>query len=121
MIACVSPGKNSADHTINTLRYADRLKDKSALDYDAALKKQEDREKAKFAEPMQDIPKAEPISPKNRAPIPGKRKSEIKEEPKENVEPSLSEAMEGPAEPRVEDDWQYLKKTLNVRDGNAFK
>jgi kinesin family protein 2/24 len=26
MIACVSPGKSSAEHTINTLRYADRLK-----------------------------------------------------------------------------------------------
>ena len=29
MIACVSPGSNSADHTLNTLRYADRLKDKA--------------------------------------------------------------------------------------------
>ena len=27
MIACVSPGSSSADHTINTLRYADRLKE----------------------------------------------------------------------------------------------
>ena len=27
MIACVSPGSTSADHTINTLRYADRLKE----------------------------------------------------------------------------------------------
>ena len=29
MIACISPGSNSADHTLNTLRYADRLKDKT--------------------------------------------------------------------------------------------
>ena len=29
MIACVSPGKTSAEHTINTLRYADRLKGRS--------------------------------------------------------------------------------------------
>lgn len=28
MIACINPGKNSADHTLNTLRYADRLKDR---------------------------------------------------------------------------------------------
>ena len=27
MIACINPGSNSADHTINTLRYAQRLKD----------------------------------------------------------------------------------------------
>ena len=31
MIACVSPGSSSADHSINTLRYADRLKDNSDL------------------------------------------------------------------------------------------
>ncbi|CAD8188991.1 unnamed protein product [Paramecium octaurelia] len=29
MIACISPGSSSADHSLNTLRYADRLKDKS--------------------------------------------------------------------------------------------
>ena len=28
MIACVCPGSTSADHTLNTLRYADRLKSK---------------------------------------------------------------------------------------------
>ena len=28
MIACICPGSTSADHTINTLRYADRLKGK---------------------------------------------------------------------------------------------
>jgi hypothetical protein len=27
MIACISPGSSSADHSINTLRYADRLKE----------------------------------------------------------------------------------------------
>ena len=31
MIACVSPGSSSADHSINTLRYADRLKDNSEM------------------------------------------------------------------------------------------
>jgi kinesin family protein 2/24 len=29
MVACVSPGSSSADHSLNTLRYADRLKDNS--------------------------------------------------------------------------------------------
>ena len=28
MLACVSPNKSSADHTLNTLRYAERLKDR---------------------------------------------------------------------------------------------
>ena len=27
MIACISPGSSSSDHSINTLRYADRLKE----------------------------------------------------------------------------------------------
>ena len=30
MLACVCPGSSSADHTLNTLRYAERLKDRSA-------------------------------------------------------------------------------------------
>lgn len=29
MIACASPGFSSANHTINTLRYSDRLKEKA--------------------------------------------------------------------------------------------
>lgn len=31
MIACVSPGSSSADHSLNTLRYAERLKDQTEL------------------------------------------------------------------------------------------
>ena len=30
MIACVSPGYSSANHSINTLRYSDRLKEKTS-------------------------------------------------------------------------------------------
>ena len=26
MVACINPGSSSSDHTINTLRYAERLK-----------------------------------------------------------------------------------------------
>lgn len=29
MIACISPGSSSADHSLNTLRYAERLKDQT--------------------------------------------------------------------------------------------
>ncbi len=32
MIACVSPGQTSAEHTINTLRYAARLKEQPGAD-----------------------------------------------------------------------------------------
>jgi hypothetical protein len=33
MIACVNPGSNNADHTINTLRYAERLKTEKITAY----------------------------------------------------------------------------------------
>lgn len=38
MIATVSPGATSADHTLNTLRYADRIKEKKSGDKALALK-----------------------------------------------------------------------------------
>jgi len=31
MLACVCPGSTMADHTLNTLRYAERLKERSGL------------------------------------------------------------------------------------------
>ena len=34
MIACISPGSSSADHSINTLRYAARLKENPGEVYD---------------------------------------------------------------------------------------
>jgi kinesin family protein 2/24 len=33
MIACISPGSSSADHTLNTLRYAQRLKSNNSQVY----------------------------------------------------------------------------------------
>lgn len=33
MIACISPGSASADHTLNTLRYAQRLKSNNSQVY----------------------------------------------------------------------------------------
>jgi kinesin family protein 2/24 len=40
MIACVSPGFSSAIHTINTLRYAERLKERAGLSYQKMLDQQ---------------------------------------------------------------------------------
>jgi len=31
MITCINPGHSSSEHTLNSLRYADRLKEKSGL------------------------------------------------------------------------------------------
>lgn len=42
MIACVGPGSSSADHTLNTLRYAQRLKDPVKMeDYNNQIKQME--------------------------------------------------------------------------------
>ena len=30
MLACICPGKSSCDHTLNTLRYAEHLKERSS-------------------------------------------------------------------------------------------
>lgn len=30
MLTCVCPGSSSTDHTLNTLRYAERLKDRNS-------------------------------------------------------------------------------------------
>jgi kinesin family protein 2/24 len=34
MIACINPGSSSTDHTINTMRYAERLKNEINKGYD---------------------------------------------------------------------------------------
>jgi len=31
MLACICPGSSAADHTLNTLRYAERLKERQPL------------------------------------------------------------------------------------------
>eukprot|EP01022_Parablepharisma_sp_SALTPOND_P023779 TRINITY_DN515_c0_g1_i1.p1 TRINITY_DN515_c0_g1~~TRINITY_DN515_c0_g1_i1.p1 ORF type:complete len:654 (-),score=68.82 TRINITY_DN515_c0_g1_i1:250-2211(-) len=56
MIACVSPGKTSADHTINTLRYADRLKEKAGGEYGSGGKAREEvKTIEEREEPMLDV------------------------------------------------------------------
>ncbi len=141
MIACVSPGRNSADHTINTLRYADRLKDKSGAGYDTLLrmqgdKQEEEKEKEedqKEAEPMRDIeqqqvkPRAAPVS-KDKPPAhpAGGEKPRPKAKPHAKEGHDSSSGSEDSREkdvekPKVEDDWQYLKMTIHGRDGKAFE
>ncbi|KAL4462102.1 hypothetical protein ABPG74_000947 [Tetrahymena malaccensis] len=46
MFACISPGSSSSDHTVNTLRYADRLKESNGIKQDV-VKIIEEQSKAK--------------------------------------------------------------------------
>lgn len=59
MIACVCPGSSSSDHTINTLRYSDRLKEKSS-------KKQIDKTKAVYLDKDQNRNFSSKKSPRRR-------------------------------------------------------
>jgi len=89
MIACVCPGSSSADHTINTLRYADRLKGKANKVYDpkdAIYMKKEQPSQPQFEEPEED---------------------EIIEQP---AKPPLSNAMRSP---------QHHEKEDRKRDNSA--
>lgn len=109
MIACISPGKNSTDHTLNTLRYAERLKDKSSLGYTQMAKLQKDLgDSEDGVEPEEEEEEIAVI------PNPVKKKPE-QSKPKVPAQP----AKKGKNE--VKDDWQYLKETIHVRDGGAVK
>lgn len=56
MIACVSPGQSSADHTINTLRYAERLKEKVAYNYEEVARSQQEAAQAMQLEKQKNSP-----------------------------------------------------------------
>ena len=133
MIACVSPGKSSAEHTINTCRYAIRLKEKTAALYDNNTPLEENNEDqipmnldyAQIPQPQSKIPLKKNISSNNDNRIEyhnnqkeNQAEDEYITEPmkdsednKENIdEKSLKSKNELV---KREDDWQYLKKTIN--------
>ena len=53
MIACINPGSTSADHTLNTLRYAIRLKTNSPSEYNnpAAIGYQQHQQQVPVPQP----------------------------------------------------------------------
>ena len=144
MIACVSPGKNSADHTLNTLRYAERLKDKASVGYDEMAKlqqvemKEEDireEEEPAAVEPVSKLP-PRPVLSKESAPPHKEAVAASKDKVKKNgvahkkagggsrsETPTTEDdkAKEIAVVDKVEDDWQYLKQTIHGRGGVAVK
>lgn len=81
MIATVSPAASSADHTINTLRYADRIKEQ-AVGGQAARNAQKDGPvpvppppEAKPTRSPAPIPAAAPLPPKASAAVPSEPKA----------------------------------------------
>uniref|UniRef100_A0A7S3JTH3 Kinesin-like protein n=1 Tax=Aureoumbra lagunensis TaxID=44058 RepID=A0A7S3JTH3_9STRA len=65
MIATVSPAVSATDHTINTLRYADRVKEKPAAgSLNAVLKREESRESPTPETPPPPVPTSASSEPK---------------------------------------------------------
>ena len=97
MIATVSPGASSADHTLNTLRYADRIKEKkvqgsAAAVADGGMAKQT---KAASARPKRNTSKvAQPPS--------------VPKEEQMNLEPMLLDDVNGMEEDHYDDDFDLL-------------
>ena len=92
MIACVGPSVSCTDHTINTLRYADRVKEKPAtqlLNAAAALRERNEEPK--------DVPARPPPPQRKPAQRPPSRKQPPKKAEAKDV-PKRSEAKRGAKE-----------------------
>jgi kinesin family protein 2/24 len=117
MIACVGPGYSSANHTINTLRYSDRLKEKTSM--------------------MANAMKNAPVAKVNNNVI--KQNVNMNKELKEMNDINIhnfdlrdddmldkffddramnEERMQlEPEKQQVNNEWEYLKKTVQAKDG----
>jgi kinesin family protein 2/24 len=67
MITCITPGHSSSDHTINSLRYADRLKEQSAGNQVNQFIPKPDQIK----KPVASVPSSQPL-PANKKPVQNK-------------------------------------------------
>ena len=118
MIATVSPGASSADHTLNTLRYADRIKEKKVGGSAAAAagggaKKTKaaiarPKKKAPTAAPPPSAPKEELAAiarPKKKAPTAAPPPSAPKEE---LMKPMLLDDVNDIEEEHYDDDFDLL-------------
>ena len=111
MIACVSPGYSHADHTLNTIRYAERLKTFTSEDkYEQMVKKSS----GYCPTPVRKSNKK--IDKPARAQW-GRKKKVVEEVKQQQKSPEEVEAEEEELMMRTKkgqnDDWQYLKQTSN--------
>jgi kinesin family member 2/24 len=139
MIACVSPGKTSAEHSINTLRYADRLKDRSAggLQYENVGKdikfdeppelppedNVQEEEEVKLPKPMPKVKKSipKPIKKEVKKIVEPEEIPSAEEETDETAENADQFVEDKDGEKRAQKDWEYLKQTIHENDAKAFK
>ena len=120
MIACVSPGKSSAEHTLNTCRYAIRLKEKTAALYDKNDKNMPYEENNEEMEPM-NIDYVPIPEPQNKIPL-KKNISNNNENKWENINKAndkrvqpdfVPEPMKDSEDNKENIDEKSLKSTIN--------
>eukprot|EP01017_Pseudomicrothorax_dubius_P021371 TRINITY_DN2304_c0_g1_i2.p1 TRINITY_DN2304_c0_g1~~TRINITY_DN2304_c0_g1_i2.p1 ORF type:complete len:770 (-),score=242.21 TRINITY_DN2304_c0_g1_i2:135-2444(-) len=100
MIACVSPGSTSADHTLNTLRYADRLKDRGITEHEVGLDYEEDEdffEERKEGQVQQPPPAPKEAPQRPPAPSVPQKKPEPKPAPREEAKVKENKPAPAPA------------------------
>ena len=113
MITCICPGHSSSDHTLNSLRYADRLKEQSTSNVVKAFQPKpeprearEPREPREAKEPKQPKQENRP-EPKNPRPEP---KPANRPEPKKNPPKSLPKNQNRKSPGKSRKDMEYIQQ-----------
>jgi len=121
MIACVSPGYSSANHTINTLRYSDRLKEKTSAAINNANNKNNiigfnlipQQKNNNFNKMFDKIKEMDDINMQDF----NLRDDNLLDNMDEIDDKFLKEDKFITPEKEDKDDWEYLKKTVQAKDG----
>ena len=142
MISCVSPSYNSANHSINTLRYSDRLKEKTKkhfggnynnMNFGARNINSKEGESSKEIREVnynKSPPKQQVIRAQNEKPIDKKKQiyPPIDNKPKRPQQQEIKqvESLDDDYydnknfQKEEDDDWNYLKKTFASREGKVL-
>jgi kinesin family protein 2/24 len=120
MIACVSPAASSADHTINTLRYADRIKERTVGSHAAAAKQQVSPAPSSLQAKGNDRPRDPLPAPPVNKPAPGRRAETKAAEPLEEMyEDSDVNEFHRTIESLFEEEEELLNLHMNIIQESA--
>eukprot|EP00347_Sterkiella_histriomuscorum_P005223 403357422 len=130
MIACVGPGSSSADHTINTLRYAQRLKSNSTTDYNNPSAVGYQQPKPQIQQ-QQQAPVRQQMEnkPPQQKPVQKEEKKRsawvgvgdaLPQKDKKRPESSDEDSTPKEIKQKKKEDWNYLKNTINLNPGEQM-
>lgn len=121
MIACVSPGKSSADHTINTLRYADRLKESpNSSNMPPPLPAAEYMTQPSCSQRF-DIQTSDPTFEREEPMLGDEINQDQDQDENENECPIPEPELEGETKPSedAKEDWKDVKSTIENSGNNV--